>query len=156
MAGIPAGDVELPDGAVPDPDHPGWFRGSRENIGGAFSTSLGNFLFRPDGPGRGVCRIFPSADHLNPGGSVNGGAVLAFIDWSLFAGGLCAGMGQGHFVTLDLHNHFVGRARAGMPLDAQVNLIKETSSLVFLQGRCVQGETVCSSWTGTLKRVNAR
>jgi acyl-coenzyme A thioesterase PaaI-like protein len=148
-----SGSVNLPDGAVPDPDHPGWYTGRSGGVGGAFSGSLGRFLYRPDGPGRAVCRIFPGEELVNPGGSINGGAVLTFIDWALFAGGLCAGLSKGHHVTLDLHNHFAGRARAGKPLDAEVTLVKETSSLAFLSGRCVQDGDVCSVFTGTLKKV---
>lgn len=152
MEAIDGGDVSLPDGSVPHPDHPGWFAIPGRRVTG-FSASLGELIFRPDGPGRGICRIFPTEEHLNPGGSINGGAVLTLIDWSLFAGGICAGMAQGHYVTLDLHNHFVGRGRAGRPLDSLVTLVRETGSFAFLQGTCVQGDDVCSNWIGTLKRV---
>ena len=40
------------------------------------------------------------------GGSIHGGAVMSFIDMAMFAGGRCAGMAEGHYVTLDLHHPF--------------------------------------------------
>ena len=36
---------------------------------------------------------------------------MSFIDMSMFAGGLCAGMERGHYVTLDLTTHFLARGR---------------------------------------------
>ena len=47
------------------------------------------------------------------GGSIHGGAVMSFIDMAMFAGGRCAGMARGHYVTLDLTTHFLARGKAG-------------------------------------------
>ena len=114
-------------------------------------------LFRPDGEGRARCRIFPNEAMLNMGGSIHGGAVMSFIDMALFAGGRCAGMEEGHYVTLDCSVHFVGRGRAGVPLDAEVRLVRQTpGGLVFLAGVCSQDGEPCYDFSGTLKRVNPR
>ena len=51
---------------------------------------------------------------MNMGGSIHGGAVMSFIDMAMFAGGLCAGMERGHYVTLDLTTHFLARGQAGI------------------------------------------
>jgi hypothetical protein len=60
-------------------------------------------------------------------------------------------------VTLDLSVHFVGRGRIGMPLDAEVNLVKQTpGGHVFFIGTCEQGGEPTHSFTGTLKRVKPR
>ena len=58
---------------------------------------------------------------LNMGGSIHGGAVMSFIDMAMFAGGRCAGMAEGHYVTLDCAVHFIARGRDGVPLDALVS-----------------------------------
>ena len=63
---------------------------------------------------------------MNMGGSIHGGAVMSFIDMALFAGGRCAGMGEGHYVTLDCATHFLARGRIGVPLDAHVELVGQT------------------------------
>jgi uncharacterized protein (TIGR00369 family) len=94
--------------------------------------------------------------HLNLGGSIHGGAVMSFIDMALFAAGRCAGMSEGHYVTLDLTTHFVARGRAGLPLDAHVELVRQTRSLAFLQGVVRQEDEACYSFTGTLKRLRDR
>ena len=78
--------------------------------------------------------MFPTEAHMNMGGSIHGGAVMSFIDMACFAGGRCAGMAQGHYVTLDLTTHFLARGKAGIPLDAHVELVRQTRSFVFVQG----------------------
>ena len=141
-----------PSGALPDPDHPGWW--SWPDIPeGSFAAATGKMLFRPDGPGRGLVRMFPNEAHMNMGGSIHGGAVMSFIDMALFGGGRCAGMSQGHYVTLDLTTHFLARGKAGVPLDAHVELVRQTRSLAFLQGVVRQDGEPCYSFTGTLKRI---
>ena len=73
---------------------------------------------------------------------------------SMFAGGLCAGMERGHYVTLDLTTHFLARGQPGSPLDAHVELVKQTRGHAFLQGVVRQNDEPCYSFSGTLKRVN--
>jgi uncharacterized protein (TIGR00369 family) len=98
--------------------------------------------------------MFPTEDHMNMGGSIHGGAIMSFIDMSLFAGGLCAGMERGHYVTLDLTTHFLARGQAGSPLDSHVELVKQTRGHAFLQGVVKQNGENCYSFSGTLRRVN--
>ena len=97
-------EPKLPSGAKEDPEHPGWYSWG-EFPRSSFAAQTGLLLFRPDGAGKGVVRMFPEEKHLNMGGSIHGGAVMSFIDMALFAGGRCAGMAEGHYVTLDLHVH---------------------------------------------------
>src|ERR1044072_621792 len=122
--------VCVPTGAVPDPDHEVWY-------------SWADFP-----------RMFPTEDHMNMGGSIHGGAIMSFIDMSMFAGGLCAGMERAHYVTLDLTTHFLARGQAGSPLDSHVELVKQTRGHAFLQGVVKQNGENCYSFSGTLKKVN--
>ncbi len=143
----------LPTGAKEDPDHPGWYSWG-EFPRGSFAAATGTLLFKPDDEGIGRCRMMPTEMMLNMGGSMHGGAVLSFIDMALFAGGRCAGMEEGHYVTLDLSAHFIARVRAGEPLEAAVRLIKQTrGGHVFFIGTCNQAGEPTHSFTGTLKRV---
>lgn len=148
--------VGLPNGAQPDPDHEGWFSWG-DFPRSSFASATGRLLFRPDGPRRGMVRMMPTQAHLNMGGSIHGGAVMSFIDMALFAGGRCAGMAEGHYVTLDLHTRFIARGRIGVPLDAHVELLKQTpGGLVFLTGHCEQDGDTCYGFTGTLKKITPR
>jgi acyl-coenzyme A thioesterase PaaI-like protein len=101
--------------------------------------------------------MFPTMKHLNMGGSIHGGAVMSFIDMALFAGGRIAGMGEGHYVTLDCATHFIARGRIDIPLDAIVRMVGQTKGgHVFLSGHCEQDGTTTHSFTGTLKRIRDR
>ena len=144
-----------PTGAREDTDHPGWLSYG-DFTPGSFAAATGKLLFRADGPGRGLCQMQVEERHLNLGGSIHGGAVMSFIDMALFAGGRCAGMSEGHYVTLDLTTHFIARGRAGLPLEAHVELVRQTRSLAFLQGLVRQEGEPCYSFTGTLKRLRDR
>jgi uncharacterized protein (TIGR00369 family) len=147
-------DVGAPAGAKPDPDHPGWYSWG-DFPRSSFAAATGRLLFRSAGPKRGEVRMFPTEAHMNMGGSIHGGAVMSFIDMACFAGGRCAGMAQGHYVTLDLTTHFLARGKAGSPLDAHVELVRQTRSFVFLQGVVRQDGEACYSFSSTLKRIKA-
>jgi uncharacterized protein (TIGR00369 family) len=148
-------EATRPEGTREDPDHPGWF--SWHDVpDDSFAAATGKLLFRPDGAGRGVVRMFPTEKHLNLGGSLHGGAVMSFIDMALFGGGRCAGMARAHYVTLDLTTKFLSRGEAGKPLDAHVELVRQTRSLAFLQGVVRQAGEPCYSFTGTLKKLRDR
>ena len=142
-------------GAREDPDHPGWFSWIDLDPD-SFAGQTGKLIFRPDGPGKGIVRMFPEARHLNLGGSLHGGMVMSFIDMALFGGGRCAGMSRAHYVTLDLTTKFMGRGEAGRPLDAHVELVRQTRSLAFLQGIVRQDGAACYSFSGTLKKLRER
>jgi uncharacterized protein (TIGR00369 family) len=141
-----------PSGAREDPDYPGWYSWIDLDPD-SFAAQTGKLIFRPDGPGRAVVRMFPDSRHLNLGGSLHGGMVMSFIDMALFGGGRCAGMRRAHYVTLDLTTKFMGRGEAGKPLDAHVELVRQTRSLAFLQGVVRQDGDACYSFSGTLKKL---
>ncbi|WP_310467030.1 PaaI family thioesterase [Sphingomonas sp.] len=145
--------MAIPSGATEDPDNPGWYTWG-DMPAGSFAAATGKIIFRPDGERRAIVRMFPTEQHLNFGGSLHGGAVMSFIDMALFGGGRCAGMAEGHYVTLDCATRFIGRGRAGVPLDAHVELIAQTpGGHVFLAGTCSQDGDTNYSFSGTLKRV---
>ena len=148
-------DIALPTGAQEDAEHPGWYSWG-DFPPSSFAAATGRLLFKPDGERRGVVRMFPTEKHMNMGGSIHGGAVMSFIDMAMFAGGRCAGMAQGHYVTLDVTTHFLARGQVGVPLDAHVELVKQTRGHVFMQGVVTQEGEPCYSFTGTLKRIKDR
>jgi uncharacterized protein (TIGR00369 family) len=137
---------------APDPDHPGWWSWDISAHEDRFIAVIGKMLVRPDGPGRAVCRMFPETRHSNLGDMVHGGAILSFIDVAFYAGGRLAGGDVVRAVTLDCHVQFLGRGRIGVPLDAQVELLRETRNLAFLHGRIVQEDEIVAAFSGTLRK----
>jgi uncharacterized protein (TIGR00369 family) len=135
----------------PDPDHPGWFSWNLPDTE-RFHGTIGKLLVRAEGEGRARCRMFPDKSHSNLGDMVHGGAILTFIDIAFFAGGRMAGANVAHAVTLDCAVQFVSKGRLGIPLDAEVELLRETGRLAFFRGRVVQEDEIVAAFSGTLRK----
>ena len=116
---------------------------------------LGKLLVRKDSEARATVRMFPEHRHGNLGDSVHGGATLGFIDVALFGAARQFGLdGAGLAVTLDLSVQFIGAGRIDRPLDAQVELLRETRRLMFLRGLVVQGSETIASFSGTIRKMS--
>ena len=113
-----------------------------------------------DGRPRARVRMFPERRHSNLGDNVHGAVTLALVDVALFAASHQFGsLDAGHSVTLDLSTQFVGAGRLGEPLDAVVELVRETGRLIFLRGLVVQGEGdshIVLSFAGTIRKASGK
>jgi len=138
----------------PDPEHPGWW--TWDLPGERYNASIGKLLVRGEGEGRARCRIFPDERQSNLADVVHGGAILTFIDMSMFAGGHAAGISDIGAVTLDLSSQFLSPAELGKPLDATIELLRETKRLAFMRGLVIQEERNVASWSGTLRKLSFR
>lgn len=139
----------------PAPDHPGW---STWNVDDPerFNHVIEPLLVRAGAPGVGWCRFFPQRRHSNLGGVVHGGALMTFVDCALFAGGAIAGAGVMRAVTLDCSVQFLAPAQVDAPVDAEVELLRETGRLAFFRGRVLQGDALIAAFTGTLRKPTAQ
>ncbi|HTU10281.1 MAG TPA: PaaI family thioesterase [Allosphingosinicella sp.] len=136
----------------PDPDHPGWWSWDVKTDD-RFNQVVGKLLVRENGPGRAICRMFPDKSHSNLGDMVHGGAILTLIDMALFAGGRMTGVDVTGGVTLDLSARFLAPGRIGIPLDAELELLRETGLLAFFDGRVTQEGALVASFTGALRKA---
>jgi len=137
----------------PDPDHPGWWSWDiATTLPERYNATIGKLLVRADGPGWATCRMFPEERHSNLGNMVHGGAILTFIDMAFFAGGRLAGVDVKGAVTLDCNVRFLAPGKIGVPMDAEVELLRETGRLVVFQGKVVQGDEIVAAFSGTLRK----
>ena len=139
----------------PDPEHPGWWTWDLPPDE-RYNATIGKLLVRGEGRGLARCRMFPDKKQSNLGEVVHGGAILTFIDMAMFAGGHAAGAALGPAVTLDLSAHFLSAARLGVPIDATVELLRESKRLVAMRGLVEQAGGTVASWTGTLRKLSER
>lgn len=111
-----------------------------------------------DGRPQARVRMIPERKHSNLGDNVHGAVTLALVDIALFAASHQFGsLNAGHSVTLDLSTQFVGAGRLGEPLDAVVELVRETGRLIFLRGLVVQGakdEHIVLTFAGTIRKAS--
>lgn len=135
-----------------DPELPGWKRWQLRDRGRFNSTFDPLHVRVEDGIAR--VRITPRREHSNMRDHVHGGALLGFIDIALFAAarGLWV-LQAGGAVTLDLSAQFIGGSAIGEPLEARIELLRETGRMLFLRGLVVQdGWPTVASFTGTLRK----
>jgi len=145
----------------PAAEYPGWFTWDLTDQTLFNAQTMGRMLTRiedrPDGTKVSRLRMLPQRRHSNVQNSVHGGVTLALIDVSLFAamrtllGGNAAGA-----VTLDLSTQFIGSGQIGEPLDAVVEVLRETGRLVFLRGLVVQGDGTIAAFNGTIRKPTER
>ena len=127
----------------------------------AFIEPLAVRVDAPTADGRPVARLrmVPRREHSNLGDNVHGAIILSLIDISLFASSHHFGaLNAGAAVTLDLSTQFVGAGRIDEPLDAVVELVRETGRLVFLRGLVVQGADdshLVASFAGTIRKPSS-
>ena len=139
----------------PLPDQPGWRRWAFRD-GARFPAFLGSISYRVEGEVARV-RMIPEERHSNLSGAMHGGAMLGFIDVALFAASRAFGViTTGTAVTLDLSTQFIGGGRVGQPIEARVELLRETGRLLFLRGLLVQGEAKVAAFGGTIRKPGAR
>lgn len=134
-----------------DPDLPGWKRWWLPDPE-RYNAFLGPLSVKVEGEIARV-RMIPKTVHSNLRGHVHGGALLGFIDVALFAaarafGSLSAGVAS----TLDLSTQFIAGGDPEQPIEARIELLRETGRLIFLRGLVVQGEVIVASFTGTLRK----
>ena len=143
--------------ADPDPDHPGWLTWKLRDDTRFNGQVMGKMLVRSDGEGRATVRMFPEHRHTNLMGKLHGGTTLSLIDIALFGASRMFGLIEaGTAVTLDLSVQFIGGGKPDLPLDAEVELLKETRRLLFLRGIVVQDGERVAAFSGTIREPSAR
>ena len=149
--------VERDEGSIvlaDHPDHPGW---QEWRVGGENEfnrTVLGLMLVRLDDAQRARVRIFPREVLSNGHGTIHGGAIVSFIDVALFAGStllLHESIESG--VTVDMSHQFLAPGDLSRPLDAVVEVMRETGRMVFARGQIVQDDDLIGSFSGILRKI---
>ena len=121
-----------------------------------YNAFLGKLIVRREGERIARVRMFPERRHSNLGDNLHGGALAGFVDVALFAAARTFGvLGVGRAVTLDMSLQFIGGATLDQPIDAEVELLRETGRLLFERGLVRQGDAVVASFTGTVRKITA-
>ena len=120
-----------------------------------FEDLTGQYYFKRADDGAVISAVMVERKHLNGSGAMHGGAIMTFIDFALFATANDA-LNMTRAVTITCNTEFVGAAREGALLEARAEVMRETGSLLFIQGRCTQSGDNIASFSGTLKKIGAR
>ena len=114
-------------------------------------------LLRSEGDHKARLRMFPGHANSNLSNAIHGGVTLGFIDVAMFGASRMFGLiDAGTAVTLDLSVQFIGAGVIGQPLDAEVELLKETGRLLFMRGLVLQDENRIAAFSGTIRKPSKR
>jgi uncharacterized protein (TIGR00369 family) len=120
--------------------------------GDPFETALGPFCFRVDDDGVARCAFQPRREHLNGGGTIHGGALMSFADFSLFCIAHNALRGA-KAVTLTCNSEFVRAGDLSAIVEAHGEVLRETRTLIFVRGLVTQVSRPLLAFSGTLKKI---
>lgn len=134
-----------------DPDLPGWQRWELRDPT-RFNAFLAPISARREGDAAARVRMVPRREHSNLRGDVHGGALLGFIDVAVFAAARTLGVMDGPAATVDLSAQFIAGASADAPIEAVVELLRETRRLFFVRGLIVQDGRTCASFACTARK----
>ncbi len=145
------------------PDYPGWMAWTlRPQDEHRFNLQFQPLLAKKEASGEAIVRFFPNESHSNIANNLHGGALLSFLDIAMFAGSRALGLlVAAAAVTADIQVQFVSGGRIDRAVDAKIELVRETRSLIFLRGTVVQaddtgGNTIIASFTGLLKKLHQK
>ncbi len=143
----------------PDPDHPGWHSWNLADDTRFNAQTMGHMLVRRESDTMCRVRMFPERCHTNLIDMIHGAVTLALMDVALFAAirTLLSGDAAGS-VTLELSSQFIGAGRPDTPLDAVVEVLRETRRLVFLRGQIVQGDNdeLIAAFSGLVRKPTGK
>ena len=98
------------------------------------------------------CAMRLEARHCNTARIAHGGLLMTFADYATFAIAREA-IGPNGGVTVSMTNDFTAAARAGDLLEADVDITRETRSMVFVQGRLRVEDTVVMAFSAVVKKL---
>lgn len=131
--GTPGRDA-VPEGFAPRP------------VGGGFMEAAGPLYVRRDGAGRATFGLLVEPRHCNAKDMCHGGMLAALTDVVLGIGGLEQAGVKGFFITVSLTQDFLAPVPLGSWMEAEVELLRRTSTTMFVQGVFkVRGEPVLRS-----------
>lgn len=119
-----------------------------------YETAIGPFYFKQEGE-RSRAAFEPRPDHCNGSGTIHGGALMSFADFSLFAIAHNALRGT-MAVTLTCNSEFLSAGAPGAVVEATGEVLRETRSLIFVRGLITQGDRPLLAFSGTLKKINSQ
>lgn len=112
--------------------------------------TAGPFYFRVDEKGP-VCAFRAERKHMNKGGVVHGGCLMAFADFSLF--GIAHDKLHGQYgVTVAFTSEFLSGPPEGAYIEARGEVLRSGRNLTFVRGLITGDGKACLNFSGTIMR----
>lgn len=118
-----------------------------------FEDLVGPFFYRQMSDGQMQAAFEAEPRHMNVGGFMHGGCLLAFSDFALFAIAHPT-LGDTLAVTVSLDTNFIDRVCVGDRVEARGDIIRSTRSLIFIHGRLHVADRPILSFNGIIKTLH--
>lgn len=112
--------------------------------------TAGPFYFRIDENGP-VSAFRAERKHMNAGGVMHGGCLMAFADFALFAIAH-DGLQDSYGLTVAFTSEFLDGPLVGEYIEARGEMLREGASLVFVRGIVTSNGRPCLNFSGTIKK----
>lgn len=122
----------------------------------SFDSLLPDFRVRLASADIAEAIVDPSRSSANAAGGMHGAYLAAVAEKTLFLPlflkGSCTRAGN---VTVDFTLQYVAGGDPALPLDAQIELLRETGRLGFVRGLLRQQGTTILAYSGTVRKLRA-
>lgn len=133
----------------------GEFAGWNEWVGDPFEDAVGPFHFRTGPDGRPVTAFRAQCKHMNAGGRMHGGCLMAVADMALFT--IAREAMEGQFgVTVALDSVFLDAGHEGELIEATGEVTRAGGSLVFVRGEVTTGGRMLLTFSGVIKKLRPK
>ena len=129
----------------------GEFAGWRTWPRAVFESNSGPFYYRHEPDGRIRCAFRPGKRHTNGMETTDGGCLMTFADFSLFAFA-SRELGTVPAVTVSFSAEFIGAAKVGELIEAEGEVVRAGRSLIFLRGTLHCDGRPLVTYAGIVKR----
>jgi uncharacterized protein (TIGR00369 family) len=141
----------MPVATVTEGEFAGWSRWTDD----PFEEAVGPFYFRTGPDGRPVTAFRAQPKHMNMGGRMHGGCLMAVADMALFAIAREA-MGGQKGVTVALDSVFLDAGRVGDLVEATGEVTRAGGSLIFVRGQVAVESRMLLTFSGVIKKFRPR
>lgn len=131
----------------------GPFAGWETWVGSPFETLIGPFYSRTADDGTVTCAFAPQEKNTNYVGILHGGAIMTFAD---AAASTLAHHLAGPSVTVAFNCEFLGAGVAGSTIWATGRVLRQTKSMVFVQGHLEQNDQPILAFSSVSKKLAPR
>lgn len=131
---------------IPEGYQPAWNEGFNAYVGPFYGAA------REDGTVHFL--MDPREQHMNGGGALHGGLLMAFADATLGTAVNLAIDGAPS-ATVTLNTDFIAAGKLDVRLEAEAEVTRRTRSVVFVSGRVYQGDKTLLTASGIWKILGA-
>lgn len=134
-----------------DGEFAGWYHWNHD----PFEMRAGPFFMRREADGSYTSAFRAADQHMNGAGSMHGGCLMTFADFSLFAIATDE-LDGANAVTMNLSSDFLGAIGPGALVEARGEVTRGKGKTIFVRGLITGDGAPALSFTGIIRKLTPR